>query len=159
MRVTLLAVAARPPAWAQAGLDEYARRLPADWRFTVQDLPLATRRATPSPAEAARARTDEGLRVLKALPAGAHVVALDEAGEPWSSVRLSQRLGAWKQAGRHVVLLVGGPDGHDDAVRARAAETWSLSALTFPHAMVKVVLAEQLYRAETLLLGHPYHRA
>lgn len=105
-----------------------------------------------------RAVIDEGERVLASVPQGARLVLLDERGENWSSVELAQRLARWSHDGRQTVFAIGGPDGHAQAVRSRAELCWSLSGLTLPHALVRVVLVEQLYRAWSINAGHPYHR-
>jgi 23S rRNA (pseudouridine1915-N3)-methyltransferase len=108
--------------------------------------------------DAARATADEGARVLLALPKQATVVALDGGGRTWSSEQLAQRLEHWRGQGRDLALLIGGPEGHAPDVLARADESWSLGPLTLPHMLVRLVAAEQLYRAAALLANHPYHR-
>ena len=107
----------------------------------------------------ARAMSDEGVRVLAAVPRGALVVSLDGRGRAWSSEQLGQRLEHWRQQGRDLAFLIGGPEGHAPEVIAAADESWSLGPLTLPHMIVRLVLAEQLYRAASLLANHPYHRA
>jgi len=144
------------PRWVEQGFDDYARRMPAECRLALREIPLGRRGKG---ADTARARRAEGERMLAALPQGARAVALDERGRQWSSPELARGLSQWLQQGRDVALLVGGPDGLDPAVAARAESTWSLSRLTLPHALVRVVVAEQLYRAWTILARHPYHRA
>jgi 23S rRNA (pseudouridine1915-N3)-methyltransferase len=156
VRIVILAVGEKPPAWVRDGFADYARRLPKPWAPELVELSLGMRGKGADPA---RAIADEGARVLAALPKSAHVVALDERGSAWTSVQLSQRMAAWAQAGDPVALLIGGPDGHAPEVMQRARERWSLSPLTLPHALVRVLLVEQLYRGWTLLQGHPYHRA
>lgn len=144
------------PRWVEQGFDDYARRMPAECRLALQEIPLGRRGKG---ADTARARRAEGERMLAALPADARTVALDERGRQMSSPDLARELSQWLQQGRDVALLVGGPDGLDAAVAARAESTWSLSRLTLPHALVRVLVAEQLYRAWTILARHPYHRA
>ena len=107
----------------------------------------------------ARAIHDEGAAILAALPRDIHVVALDGRGKAWSSEDLAAQLAKWRMSGRDLAFLIGGPDGHAPDVLARADQSWSLGPLTLPHMLVRLVLAEQLYRATTLLSGHPYHRA
>lgn len=143
------------PAWVSDGVAEYASRLPAELGWQVVELPLGQR---PRGAPADRAIADEGDRMLARIPAGAFVVALDERGEGWRSRDLAQHLGRWRDDGRSVSMLIGGPDGLADVCRERADKVWSLSALTLPHGLVRVVLAEQVYRAWSLLNNHPYHR-
>jgi 23S rRNA (pseudouridine1915-N3)-methyltransferase len=155
MRVRLIAVGRRMPAWVESGYAEYAKRLPAECALSVIEIEPG-QRGKGSGAE--RARADEGTRMLKAIPKGARVVALDGTGEPWSTEALAEQLRAWLAGGRDLAVLVGGPDGLAEPCLARADQCWSLSRLTFPHPLVRVIVAEQLYRAWTLVQGHPYHR-
>ena len=138
------------------GFAEYQKRL-SHW------LPLDLVEVEPGVRgkgrDTVRAITDEGARVLAALPKGAHVVALDGRGKMHSSEHLAQRLEHWRGQGRDLAFLIGGPEGHAPEVIARADEQWSLGPLTLPHMLVRLVLAEQLYRAAALLANHPYHRA
>lgn len=156
MRIHLLAVGRRMPAWVVSGYDEYARRLPPECRLELKEIEPGARGKGRDPA---RAMAEEGARLLTALPKSAQVIALDERGREWSSVELSQRLKAWLQDGRDLALLIGGADGLAPELKARAETQWSLSKLTLPHALVRVLVAEQLYRAWSLLANHPYHRA
>jgi len=156
MRLRLIAVGGRMPDWVQTAFDDYVKRLPRELRMELVEISLATRGKN---ADIARARQLEGERVLKALPDGQRTVALDERGASWSSLDLADQLRRWQQDGRDVALLVGGPDGHAPEVIRRAEQKWSLSPLTLPHALVRVLVAEQIYRATTLIAGHPYHRA
>ncbi|MGE0081556.1 MAG: 23S rRNA (pseudouridine(1915)-N(3))-methyltransferase RlmH [Thiohalomonadaceae bacterium] len=155
MRIHLIAVGERMPAWVQAGYAEYAKRLPPECALRLVEIAPGKRTKG---ADVARLVAEEGERILAAIPKGALVVALEVKGQPWSTEDLSRRLGEWMQGGRDVALLVGGPDGLDARCRARADLQWSLSPLTLPHPLVRVVLAEQIYRAHSLLRGHPYHR-
>lgn len=155
MRIHLVAIGHKPPAWVADGWEAFARRLPRD--CALQLVELAAGRHGPK-ADLARALREEGDRMLAAIPAGARVVALDVAGSGWDTPELARRLERWRGGGRDVALLVGGPEGLDPRCLARADERWSLSPLTFPHMLVRVIVAEQLYRAWTLLGGHPYHR-
>lgn len=156
LRLALITASNRQPEWVDAGADEYAQRLRGRCTLEIKTVPLARRTAT-APVE--RAVQDEGERLLAQVPAGAHVVALLENGKPWSTKDLAAKLEAWMQRGAPVALLVGGPDGLSPACVARANERWSLSPLTLPHGLVRVVAAEALYRAWSLLENHPYHRA
>ncbi len=156
MRVELLAVGKKMPAWVQDGVAQYAKRMRSgavQWQLTEVE---AERRRAGLSAEQCRQREAE--RILARIDERRHVCLLDERGKPWSTVQLSQQLSQWMQAGDPLTLIAGGPDGVDDRVRARANSCWSLSALTLPHPLVRVVVAEQLYRANSLLQGHPYHR-
>lgn len=155
MRLVIVAVGERPPAWVETAVDEYLVRIPKPHAPKLVDIaPGRQRRA----GDVARAIVDEGRRVLAAIPDGARLVLLDERGEGWRSVDLAKRLAAWSHEARPTVLAIGGPDGHADAVRARADSAWSLSPLTLPHALVRVIVVEQLYRAWSIQAGHPYHR-
>ncbi|MCP5420090.1 MAG: 23S rRNA (pseudouridine(1915)-N(3))-methyltransferase RlmH [Gammaproteobacteria bacterium] len=155
MRILLVAVGTRMPSWVQTGYEEYAKRLPRDCRLELVEIPPA-KRARTTPVE--RLRQAEGERLLAAVPPGGRVLALDERGLSWSTRELAEQLTHWQRTGKDVALLVGGPDGLSDACRERAEGLWSLSRLTLPHAMVRVIVAEQLYRAWSMLTRHPYHR-
>ncbi|MEO6065607.1 MAG: 23S rRNA (pseudouridine(1915)-N(3))-methyltransferase RlmH [Lysobacterales bacterium] len=154
MRFRLIAVGSRQPAWVRDGFEEYARRLPPPFALDLVEIALAPRTGNVS----ARALEREGEGVLAAIPRGARVVALDERGTQWRSIELAQRVGEWQDSWREVALLIGGPDGHAPAVQARTDERWSLSSLTLPHGLARVLVAEQLYRAWSVRAGHPYHR-
>lgn len=156
MRVVLATVAKRPPEWIRAGFREYAKRLPRQLSLTLTEVAPLARDGSQS-AESARRREAERLRA--AIPSGARLIALDERGRQWSTLELAAQLERWVQDGRDLAMLVGGADGLDPAIMDSADYVWSLSRLTLPHALVPVVLAEQLYRAWSLLHRHPYHRA
>lgn len=156
MKIHLLAVGTRMPSWVKAGYEEYAGRLPRECALHLVEIPPGKRGANSDLARLVRA---EGERLLAAVPAGSQVVALDERGQEWSTAQLAEQLAGWLREGHDLSLLVGGPDGLDPACHARAGRSWALSRLTLPHPLVRVVLAEQLYRAWSLLLHHPYHRA
>lgn len=153
MKIRLLCVGNRVPEWVAEGYSTFARRLPKDNALVLEEVPAARRQG-----DVQRCIDEEGGRLLARISRDDCVIALDERGSAWSSVVLSQKLAAWRRDGRDVVLLVGGADGLSDKCMARAAGSWSLSAATLPHALVRVVVAEQIYRAWTLLTGHPYHR-
>jgi 23S rRNA (pseudouridine1915-N3)-methyltransferase len=155
LRLSLLTASNRQPAWVDAGAADYAKRLRGRCALEIKTVPLA-RRTDSTPID--RAVAEEGERLLAAVPAGAHVVALCEGGKAWSTKELAAKLEAWMQLGAPVALLVGGPDGLSPACVARANERWSLSNLTLPHGLVKIVVAEALYRAWSVLERHPYHR-
>jgi len=154
MRIRILSISERQPEWVAQACTEYLRRMPRHLPVEVVELALAKRRE-----DHLRAKVEEGERLLAAVPKSANVVALDEHGVEWTSVQLSEQLQRWQQSGRDLALLIGGPDGLSPAALAAASQRWSLSRLTLPHGMVRIVLAEQLYRAHTILEGHPYHRA
>jgi 23S rRNA (pseudouridine1915-N3)-methyltransferase len=147
VRLRVIAVGNRMPSWVEAAVSDYRRRLPAAYRFELSELPLARR------------KQDEGRRLLALLHEREFVIALDERGSQPDTLELARWLEARRQAGLDLVFLIGGPDGLASEVLARAQYRWSLSRLTLPHALVRVILAEQLYRASTVLAGHPYHRS
>jgi 23S rRNA (pseudouridine1915-N3)-methyltransferase len=143
------------PAWIRDGYHEYAKRLPPEIQLEVADLKPEERS---SGKTAARAVELEGERMLAALPQGATLLALDERGKAVTTQGLSVMLSGWMRDGTHPVLAIGGADGLSEAVKARADKLISLSALTLPHALVRVLVAEQLYRAWSIIANHPYHR-
>ncbi len=144
------------PAWVSAGYDEYAKRLPAECGLRLVEIPLKPRTRG---GDLRRLQRQEGEAMLAAIAPQSRVVTLEVGGQAWSTERLAAQLREWLQSGRDVALLVGGPEGLDPACRARAETRWSLSALTLPHPLVRIVVAEQLYRAWSILRNHPYHRA
>ena len=156
MRIRLITASNKQPRWVTDGYEHYARRLDRRCALELVEVPLA-RRSASTPVE--RAVEDESNRMLRHVPPDAHVVALERGGRAWSTEQLAERVEDWLMAGVPVCLLVGGPDGLGPACLSRALERWSLSALTLPHGLVRVVLAEALYRADSLSRGHPYHRA
>jgi 23S rRNA (pseudouridine1915-N3)-methyltransferase len=156
MRVRIIAVGTRMPAWVIAGCDEYLKRLRPALRVELVEITAGRR---PAGAPPTRAVEEEARKLLAALGADEHVVALDERGQEFSTLELARWLGGCMRDGADLAMLIGGADGFAPRVRARANLSWSLSRLTLPHALVRVVLAEQLYRAHTVLTGHPYHRA
>lgn len=143
------------PAWIDTGFREYAKRLPAECALNLVEIDPGHRSKG---ASVQLARRVEGERMLAKVPRGAQVIALDVRGRAWSTEQLAQQLAGWMADGRDLSLLVGGPEGLADPCIERAERLWSLSPLTFPHPLVRVMLAEQLYRAWSILKGHPYHR-
>jgi 23S rRNA (pseudouridine1915-N3)-methyltransferase len=156
MRIHLIAVGTRMPGWVEQAFADYAARLPRECSLHLIEIAPGQRGKN---ADIARAKQAEGEKILKAIPRDSYVIALDEHGETLASTGWAQALKQWLQMGRDVCLLVGGPDGHAPEVLARADRQWALSKLTLPHALVRVLVAEQLYRAWSLLTNHPYHRA
>lgn len=156
MQIHLIAVGERMPHWVQAGYEDYAKRLPTECALHLVEVPAGRRGKN---ADLKRLLRDETRRQLAALPKDALVIALEVSGRPWSTEQLADELGNWLQGGRDVALLVGGPEGLGEAARAVATGQWSLSPLTLPHPLVRVLVAEQLYRAWSILRNHPYHRA
>lgn len=155
MLIRVIPVGTRVPDWVDAAVEEYARRMPAELRIEWRPVKAEPREAGGGPA---RCMAREAQRIRESCPSGARRVILDERGTDLDSVRLAARLASWQRDARAVALIVGGPDGIDPALKAQADETLRLSSLTLPHALVRVLLAEQLYRAWTLCSGHPYHR-
>lgn len=157
MQIHIVAATNRQPAWVDTACAEYAKRLSGQVTLAMHDIALAKRRGGDVDAE--RHRDDEARRMLALIPATAHVVALDEAGALWSTAELVTRLKAWSREGAKPYLLIGGPDGLGRAALDKARETWALSRLTLPHGLAKIIVTEALYRAFSVLAGHPYHRA
>lgn len=155
MRFTVLAVGGKMPAWVNQGVAEYQKRLPRELQLEWRDIPLA-RRGKDSKAEQLCAR--EGEQLIKSMPRGDRVIALDVGGKSLATPQLAQRLRDWQMSGDNISLLIGGPDGLSPQCLQRADERWSLSDLTLPHPLVRVLLSEQLYRAWTITVNHPYHR-
>jgi len=156
VRIRLLAVGQRLPAWLNDGFQEYARRLPHECRLELQEISPGKRG---SGRTAERARQEEGERILKVLADNEALIALDERGKSPDTLKLADWLGDWLMDGRDISLAIGGADGLSADVLARAERRWSLSPLTLPHGLVRVLVAEQLYRAWSVRAGHPYHRA
>ena len=156
MKITLLAVGTKMPQWVSQGYHEYAKRLPKNCTLRLQELAAAKRSKT---GKKAIWQAEEGTRILSAITEAQYVVALEVNGRAWSTEQLAQNMTQWFQSGKDVTLIVGGADGLSTACRQRADALWSLSPLTLPHPIVRVIIAEQLYRAWSLLSRHPYHRA
>ena len=154
MKLLVLAIGQRQPAWAEAAWDDFAKRFPPEMRLELKACKAEPR----GQRSAAQCMAAEAQRIEAAFPRGARRVVLDERGTSVTTAQLAERLQRWRADGRDVALLIGGPDGLDPALKAGADETLRLSDLTLPHAFVRVLLAEALYRAWTLLQGHPYHR-
>lgn len=155
MHIRLLAIGDRQPAWVDSGFEGYRARFPREWRFESAAIPTAKRGKN---APAGKARDSEGEALLAKLNSAEKLVLLDERGKQLSSKELANLLSDWQSDGRDITFAIGGPDGVSNACRERADFTLSLSRLTLPHGLARVVLAEQLYRAASLLAGHPYHR-
>jgi 23S rRNA (pseudouridine1915-N3)-methyltransferase len=155
MLIRIVAVGTRMPAWVGAAVDDYLKRLPAGFTVELREV-RAENRA--SGGNASGWMRKEATRIEAALPAAARLVVLDERGSDLGTAQLAQRMRSWQEQAQPVAILVGGPDGLDPALKARGHETLRLSSLTLPHPLVRVLLAEQLYRAWSILAGHPYHR-
>jgi 23S rRNA (pseudouridine1915-N3)-methyltransferase len=155
MQIHIIAVGERMPEWVEAGYAEYAKRLPHECRLTLHEIPAGKRTKG---ADLTRLTRDEGARLLAAIPTGSRVVALDRNGRELDTQALADRIEKQLAAGHDLALLVGGPEGLAPECLAAAHECWSLSKLTLAHPVVRVVLAEQLYRAWSILKNLPYHR-
>lgn len=156
MRLRLICVGQKMPDWVSQGYTDYARRMPPELPLELVEIPMAHRGKNP---DIARLMQKESDAILAAAGARDRVVALEVGGRPWSTEKLASQLENWQQDGRDVSFLVGGPDGLAEACRQRADQLWSLSPLTLPHPLVRILLAEQLYRAWSITRNHPYHRA
>ena len=155
MRITVIAVGGKMPAWVELGINEYDRRMPRELKIHWREIPLVRRGRDTSPGVL---RSREGEKILKAIPARDKVIALDVRGKSWSTEQLAEQLRSWQMSGNNYSLLIGGPDGLSTECLERASQRWSLSDLTLPHPLVRILLAEQLYRAWTITANHPYHR-
>ena len=156
MKLNLLAVGQKMPQWVIEGYNEYARRMPRECQLNLQEIAPSKRGKSGSSGQWMQ---EEGKRIMTALPQNDYVVALEVGGRNWSTEQLAEQLKNWQASGRDVSLLIGGLDGLSDECQQRADQKWSLSNLTLPHPLVRIVVAEQLYRAWTVLQNHPYHRA
>lgn len=157
MKARLVAIGERSPNWVDAGLREYQKRLSGWLPLELVEIAPGIRGKGRDPR---RASTDEGRRALAALSSKPwHIVALEGSGQQWSSERLAERMLQWRNTGCDLALMIGGPEGHSNEVLAKANEYWSLGAATLPHMLVRLIVAEQLYRACTILAKHPYHRS
>ncbi len=154
MKLTCLTIGERLPGWADAAVAEYQKRLPREWRFDLIEVRPEKRLGQP----VERIKVAEATRLLERCPSGARIVALDEHGQTPTTRQLADWIADWQREGRDTLLLIGGADGHGPEVLQRADLKLALSKLTLPHALARVLLVEQLYRAASLLAGHPYHR-
>jgi len=155
MKIYLVAIGDRMPAWVQQGFDEYAKRITGDCQIVLKEITLGKRKKN---IDLPRLIRIEGEKMLDVMPGGAHAVALDVTGKQWSTEELSVTLSRWMSGGKDIALMIGGPEGLSESCKTWAQETWGLSRLTLPHPLVRVVVAEQLYRAWSILRNHPYHR-
>lgn len=157
MKLRVVAVGQRMPAWIADGFEEYARRMPRESRIELNEIKPEPR--TDEGADAVeRVRAAEYKRISAAIPRGTRCIVLDERGRQCTTRELAQRIADWRMDGQDVAFVIGGADGTDERLKREANWLWSLSPLTLPHGLVRVVLAEQLYRAVSILNNHPYHR-
>lgn len=155
MKLKIIAAGGKMPGWVQQGYNEYAKRLPQEISLEVIEVPLGYR-AKGQPA--VKAIAAEGQAMLKQVSPADRVVALEVRGKAWDTEQLAEQLSGWQLSGNNCCLLIGGPDGLSAECLSRADQRWSLSPLTLPHPLVRVVLAEQIYRAWSINAGHPYHK-
>lgn len=155
MRIQLIAVGTKMPAWVEQGYQEYARRFGADMVLQLSEVAAGKRGKN---ADIKRILQKEGEHTLAAIPKGNRIVTLEVTGAPWTTPQLAQNMAKWQMDGRDVSLLIGGPEGLSPECIAASEQRWSLSALTLPHPLVRIVVAESLYRAWSLNNNHPYHR-
>jgi len=155
VRIKLIAVGSRMPRWVEEDWQEYAKRMPAELAVDLVEIPLNTRGKN---ADVARLIRQEGEAMLAKVQPGERIVTLEVEGKPWSTGQLARELERWRLDSRTVNLMVGGPEGLAPEVCARSEQRWSLSPLTLPHPLVRILVGEQLYRAWTVISGHPYHK-
>lgn len=155
MRIRLLAIGSKLATWVNEGVDEYLKRFPSSCTLELIEIPAEKRLAHSTPE---RLMEREGEKLLKVIKPGNRVIALAINGEPWNTEKLAKNLAEWKNEGRNIDMLIGGPDGLSEACYKKADTRWSLSPLTLPHPLVRIVVAEQLYRGVSILQNHPYHR-
>jgi 23S rRNA (pseudouridine1915-N3)-methyltransferase len=155
MKITLIAIGTKMPAWVSEIYTEYVKRLPSEFHLQLIEIPAHKRTKN---TDLARVTVQEGERMWSAIPKGDYVVALTERGKLWTTQQFAVQLQNWQQSGKNISLLIGGPEGLSQTCLDKAHTQWSLSPLTWPHPLVRVMLAEQIYRAWSVIAGHPYHR-
>jgi 23S rRNA (pseudouridine1915-N3)-methyltransferase len=155
MRVRIIAVGTKMPSWVQDASQDYLKRFPREWQVEFVEIPLGHRGKG---QDVAKAIAKEGENMLAAINPRERVIALDVKGKSWSTERLSLQMQDWQMSGSNIALLVGGPDGLSQCCLDKADQKWSLSELTLPHPLVRVLLSEQLYRGWSILKNHPYHK-
>jgi len=155
MKVYLIAVGKKMPEWVNTGYTEFCKRMPPELQINLIEItPSVRNKSTPIEKNI----KEEGERIQSAIPANSRLIILDEKGKTFSSIDLSRKMEGWLPMGQDIALVIGGADGIDPEIKQQADEKWSLSSFTLPHALVRVVVTEQLYRAWSILQGHPYHR-
>ncbi|AYA64250.1 23S rRNA (pseudouridine(1915)-N(3))-methyltransferase RlmH [Alteromonas sp. RKMC-009] len=155
MKIQIVAVGTKMPDWVARGVDEFVRRFPADMPVSFTEIAAGKRGKN---ADIPRILQKEGEATLGAIPKGNRIVTLEVTGKPWDTPQLARQLDAWKMDGRDVSLLIGGPEGLAPECIAASEQRWSLSNLTLPHPLVRIIVAESLYRAWSVTQNHPYHR-
>lgn len=156
MKLILLAVGTKMPSWVKEAFTDYQKRFPPEMKLVLEEIAPVKRNGQNSDS---KAKELEAKMILEAIPKKAYIIALDERGKQFTSLELGDKVGSWQNLGMDVVLIVGGPNGLTDEVRDKANELWSLSKLTLPHPLVRVFLAETIYRGWSIYANLPYHRA
>ncbi|MFT5425288.1 MAG: 23S rRNA (pseudouridine1915-N3)-methyltransferase [Gammaproteobacteria bacterium] len=155
MRIHLIAVGKKMPEWINSGYTEFSKRMPPEMKINLIEITPSVRNKSTTTEKNIK---EEGERIQFAIPSNSRLIVLDEKGKNFSSIELSKQMESWLPMGQDISIVIGGSDGIDPLIIQRADKTWSLSSFTLPHALVRVVIAEQLYRAWSILQGHPYHR-
>ena len=155
MKVRLIAVGKKMPEWINTGYSEFSKRMPPELQINLIEITPSMRSKTTVIEKNIK---EEGERIQSAIPANSRLIVLDEKGKNFSSIDLSKKMESWLPMGQDIAIVIGGADGIDPKIKQQTDEKWSLSSFTLPHALVRVVIAEQLYRAWSILQGHPYHR-
>ena len=155
LNIELLAAGTKPPAWIATGIAEYQKRLPRDWQLNIKEIPVSKRQKGEPVAKAIQM---EGQKMMAAITPGSVVVCMDRNGKNWSTEELAKNMQDWQMETGKIQLLIGGPDGLAQECLDAAHKSWSLSKLTFPHFLVRLMLAEQIYRAWSVINNHPYHK-
>lgn len=155
MKITIVAVGLRQPTWADEAIKDYLSRFPKDWSVTVKAVKPELRAGQST----ARIMQTEADRILAAVPTGSLMIAMDEHGKDFTTVDFAKKISSWRDAGESLAFVIGGADGLDPSLKAQARAMMRLSSMTLPHAMARVLLVEQIYRAFSILNNHPYHRA
>ncbi|WP_339766667.1 23S rRNA (pseudouridine(1915)-N(3))-methyltransferase RlmH [uncultured Paraglaciecola sp.] len=155
MRIQLIAVGSKMPGWVEQGYQQYVKRFPADMPLSLTEIPAGKRGKN---ADIKRILHKEGQLTMAAIPKGNRIVTLEVTGKPWDTPMLASNMEKWQMDGRDVSLLIGGPEGLSPECIAASEQKWSLSPLTLPHPLVRIIVAESLYRAWSLNTNHPYHR-
>lgn len=155
MKITIVAVGLRQPTWADEAIKDYLSRFPKDWSVTVKAVKPELRAGQST----ARIMQTEAERILAAIPTGSFMIAMDEHGKDFTTVDFVKKISSWRDAGESLAFVIGGADGLDPSLKTQARAMMRLSSMTLPHAMARVLLVEQIYRAFSILNNHPYHRA
>lgn len=158
MNIQLIALGTKMPSWVNEAFQVYQKRLLPDISLHLKEIPLQKRSSAKNPSDIYKIMEQESLHLFQAMKSSYYTIALDSRGPQYSSEELAQELNRWKQKTKNMAILIGGPEGYTKETLAKVDATWSLSKLTFPHPLVRILLAEQLYRAQSILKNHPYHR-